>query len=224
MRNFLVIIFIAALVFGGIFYIAKSKSSPQTSIDGSTDVGQENSQLLGAAVDVDTLVGDARNSKGDSLAKVTIVEFSDFQCPYCKIASEEINTILPQYKDVRFVFRQFPLSSHPLAQKAAEAAEAAGAQNKDKFWEMHDKIFSNQSSLTEDSFEKFATELGLNVNQFKQDLSSGKYKDLTTKDYQDGIKVGVQGTPSFYINGKKINLTSFNDLKTAIDKELAGNN
>jgi len=222
MRNFLAIIFIAALAFGGILFFARGKTSPQTSIDGSIDATGNNATTASQAVDAKTLLGTKRNTKGNLNAKVTLVEFSDYQCPYCKVANEEINKLLDKYNDkVLFVYRHFPLTMHPLSQKAAEAAEAAGAQGKDKFWAMHDKIFTNQSSLSEDSFEKFASEIGLDVEKFKQDFKSTKYTDLVTGDLQDGETLKIQGTPTFFVNNKQVQLSNFNDLENYINKELS---
>ena len=219
MRTFLAIAIVIVLAVGGIIYFSHAKSSPQTSIDGTTDVGNQNSLDNSKPVDQKTLLGDLRNAQGKANAPVTITEFSDYQCPYCKTANEEMKKVLAKYGDkIRFAYRHFPLQTHPLSRQAAQAAEAAGAQG--KFWQMHDKIFDNQDSLTADSFEKFAGEIGLNIDQFRKDVVAQKYVDLVNKDYQDGITLQVQGTPTFYVNGRLVQLSSFSDLYGYIDAAL----
>src|SRR3989344_844853 len=148
---------------------------------------------------------------GDENAPVTIVEFSDFQCPFCKSLFDET---LPQIKKefidsgkVKFYYRHFPLSSiHPNAQKAAEASECANDQG--KFWEYHDQLFNNQAdweSLSADEasakFEEYAGSVGLSANEFSDCLSSGKFADAVNEDLNDGTAAGVDGTPGTFING-----------------------
>src|SRR5690606_31096550 len=125
---------------------------------------------------------------GDADAKVTVVEFSDFQCPYCTRAAEVANKVKENYpKGVRFVFRQFPLSFHQDAHLAAQASLAAAAEG--KFWEYHDLLFENQKSLGRESLEKYAEQLGLNMATFKKALDEGTYKDAVDKDIELGGKV-----------------------------------
>ena len=161
---------------------------------------------------------------GDKNAKVTIIEFSDFECPFCgKFYDDAYKQINEQYiktGKVKIVFRDFPLSFHPNAHNAAEAAECADEQG--KFLEMHDKIFENQKALTKDDLKKYAKDLGLDQSKFDSCLDTGKYKQEVDKDLEDGSKVGVSGTPSFFING--ISLTGaqpFEAFKEIIDAELA---
>ncbi len=142
--------------------------------------------------------------RGPASAKVTIVEFSDFQCPYCAKATGEVKQILNKYpKDVRFLFKQFPLDIHSQAAVAAEASLAAQAQG--KFWEMHDKLYANFRSITKDRILAWAQEMGLDVTRFKTDLDSHKYLARVTAEEKQGEDAGVVGTPTFYINGKKLN-------------------
>jgi protein-disulfide isomerase len=219
MRGFFSIIIIIVVIVGAIMFFSRGEASPQTSVDGTTDVGTNNTGLSQTEVDQTKLVGDARNFKGGDNATVTIVEFSDFQCPYCQLASSEVKALSEKYGDkIKIVFRHFALDYHEYAQMAAEATEAAGAQG--KFWEMHYKIYDNQDSLSENSFVKFAQELNLDVDKFKQELESGKYTAIVKKDRQDGNDIGVNGTPSFYINNKKANISNFTDLEEIIDQEL----
>ncbi|MCA9695651.1 MAG: thioredoxin domain-containing protein, partial [Myxococcales bacterium] len=136
---------------------------------------------------------------------VTIVEFSDFQCPYCQKFTDNLKELLddPAYKDdVRVVFKQFPLDMHKDARAAAEAALAAGAQG--KFWEMHDILFNpkNRSKMSRADLEGYAADLGLDVGAFTKALDSGAFKAKVDADLEQGKKFGVRGTPSFVINGK----------------------
>jgi protein-disulfide isomerase len=139
--------------------------------------------------------------KGSSSAEITIVEFSDFECPFCgKFVSETLPQIEEQYVDtgkVKLVYRDFPLSFHENAQKTAEAAECADDQG--KFWEYHDIIFENQNSLGTSDLEQYAADLGLNTEEFNSCLSSNKHSDEVLKDSQDGQNYGVTGTPTFFI-------------------------
>lgn len=156
---------------------------------------------------------------GPADAKVTVVEFSDFQCPYCTRAAEVTNQIKEKYDNVRFVFRQFPLSFHKEAHLAAQAALAAGAQG--KFWEYHDLLFENQKSLDRASLEKYAEQLGLDMAQFKKALDEGTYKDDVDADIALGTKVAVSGTPTMFINGERVqNATDFASVSAQIDEAL----
>lgn len=140
---------------------------------------------------------------GNANAPVTIIEFSDFECPFCgKFYTETLPSIKENYIDigkVKLVFRDFPLPFHPDAQKAAEAAECAGEQN--KYWEMHDKIFENQNALSVANLKQYAKGMGLDSAQFNACLDSGKMASEVQKDLADGQGYGVSGTPTFFING-----------------------
>src|SRR3989338_7721986 len=163
--------------------------------------------------------------KGDPNAPVEIIEFSDFQCPFCsRFYSDTLPQIQKEYIDtgkVKLIYRDFPLSSiHPQATPAAEAAECAKEQG--KFWEFHDKLFENQASLSTASYKQWAQELGLNTQQFNDCVDKRKYQSEVTKDYQDGQAAGVTGTPSFFVNGINIRgAQPFSAFKTIIDQELA---
>ncbi len=160
-------------------------------------------------------------SFGPATAKVTIVEWSDFQCPYCSRAVPVIKQIKDTYKDsVRVVFRHQPLRSiHPQAEIAAEASMAAHEQG--KFWEMHDVLFENARQLDRASLESYAQKVGLDMNKFKAALDSGKYKARIDADSKAGIAYGAGGTPTFFINGRKQIGANFAQMKTLIDAELA---
>lgn len=173
--------------------------------------------------DAATVLGDARFSKGKTDAKITIVEFSDLQCPACKAAQPLVDEILKEASDsARFVYRQYPLRTvHKNAFIAAKAAEAAGVQG--KFWEMHDKLFETQSDWEEDAdptshFEGYAKDLSLNVDQWNKDFQDKDLETHITKDEQDGNTLGVNATPTFFVNNIK---TDVSDLKNTVDTLLA---
>jgi len=161
-------------------------------------------------------------SFGPADAKVTIVEFSDFECPFCSRAAEATTKLKEKYGDkVRFVFRQFPLSFHKNAHLAAEAALAAHAQG--KFWEFHDKLFANQQKLDRESLEGFAKELGLNVPTFKKALDSKAHVATVDAEMKLGEEVAVQGTPTMFLNGARIaDPTNFETISQQIEKALGG--
>jgi protein-disulfide isomerase len=157
--------------------------------------------------------------KGNKNALITVVEFSDFQCPYCARLQPTLREVLKAYpEEVKLVYKDFPLSFHKQAKNAAKAARAAGEQG--KYWEMHDLIFENYSTLTEDKFKEFAAKLNLEVNKFNVDFSNNKYDNLIQKDINLGRKVGVGGTPTLFMNGKRMKSRSFSDFKEAIEGYL----
>jgi protein-disulfide isomerase len=159
--------------------------------------------------------------RGSKDAKITIVEFSDFQCPFCSRVTPTIAKIEEAYgKDVRVVWRNLPLPFHQNAQLAAEAAMAANDQG--KFWQMHDKLFGNQQALQRPDLEKYAQEIGLDMKKFKEALDTGKFTQRVKDDAQYGSKVGARGTPSFFINGKSFSgAQPFDNFKQVIDAEIA---
>jgi protein-disulfide isomerase len=160
-------------------------------------------------------------ARGPAGAKVTIVEFSDFQCPYCARARPVLEQVMKQYgSDVRLVFRDFPLSFHDNAAKAAEAGHCADEQG--RFWAMHDWMFENQSKLTVSELKDAAPGLGIDRKKFDQCLDSGKYGDVVTQNERDGEKAGVSGTPAFFIDGEMLSgAQPFEKFKAAIDRALA---
>jgi protein-disulfide isomerase len=141
------------------------------------------------------------HSAGPEDAPVTLVEFGDYECPHCGAAHpivQEIQRILGP--SLRFVFRNFPLRRlHPHAERAAEAAEAAGAQ--DGFWGMHDLLFENQDALEDPDLLRYTAALNLDVKRFATELAAGLYADRVRRDFRSGVKSGVNGTPTFFING-----------------------
>ena len=159
--------------------------------------------------------------KGPTSAPVTIVEFSDFQCPYCSRAEAAIKQVLEKYQGkVRFVYRDYPLSFHPFAEKAAEAAQCANEQG--KFWEFHDALYADQAKLSVPDMEATASRLGLNADKFKSCVESGKFTAEVTKDVADATKAGVNSTPSFFINGiAVVGAQGPEAFSEVIDRELA---
>lgn len=165
----------------------------------NTELSGDAPELVEVSVDGDPVLGDAN-------APVTVVEFSDFQCPFCKKAHDEA---LKQVKDnyvktgkVKLVFRDFPLEIHPEAETAALAAECAHEQG--KFWEYHDVLFENQASLSDANYKKWAEDLGFDTEQFNKCYKSLKYLDEVRKDMSEGQSYGVSGTPAFFVNGKLV--------------------
>jgi len=160
-------------------------------------------------------------SFGPEAAKVQIVEFSDFQCPYCSAAAETVKRVREQYADkVHFVFRQFPLSFHANARIAAQAALAAHAQG--KFWPMHDRLFEHQDALDRASLEGYAKDVGLDVVAFKKSLDESTGNTTLEADIALGKKAGVDGTPSMFIDGKRVeNPTDYDSVVPMIDAALA---
>jgi len=158
--------------------------------------------------------------KGAKDAPVTIVQFSDFQCPFCSRVEPTVAKVMDEYKGkVRVVWRDLPLPFHPNAMPAAIAARAAGEQG--KFWEMHDKIFADQAHMDRATYEKYAGELGLNMGKFKAALDANKGKEAIEADSAAGGKIGARGTPAFFINGKFLSgAQPFESFKAKIDEEL----
>jgi protein-disulfide isomerase len=161
-------------------------------------------------------------ARGDANAPVTIIEFSDFQCPYCGTVEPTIEQVMTDYAGkVKLYFKNFPLSFHEFAQKAAEAAECAGDQG--KYWEMHDQLFADQSALAVSDLKGYAQKLGLDTAKFNSCLDTGAKASVVEADFNDGSANGVSGTPAFFINGKMIvGAQPYSAFKTAIDAALAG--
>jgi len=157
---------------------------------------------------------------GGENADVVIIEFSDFECPYCERGAETIGQLLDEYgNDIKVVFRDFPLSFHANAHAAAEAAECAEEQ--DMFWEMHDMIFANQADLSNTALKGFATELGLDTEEFNECLDSGAMSAEVDADFAAGASYGVQGTPAFFINGELLTgAQPVENFRAVIDKYL----
>src|SRR5262245_40293992 len=164
-------------------------------------------------------VGDAP-TKGSKQPKVTIIEFSDFQCPFCSRVNGTLDQVLKEFgNDVSLSFRHNPLPFHNNAMPAALASEAAREQG--KFWEMHDKLFANQQALDRPALEKYASELGLDMNKFKSALDKEKNKERIKKDLDDAANFGARGTPNFFINGRNFRgAQPIDAFKEVINEEI----
>lgn len=159
-------------------------------------------------------------SKGPADAPVQIVEYSEYQCPFCSRVGPTLEQVVSTYGDrVRIVFRDFPLPMHPQAPLAAEAALCAGALG--DYWAYHDKLFANQQQLERPALERYATELGLDAEKFKACLDGGEYRDDVQADMARGKELGVTGTPAFFINGRFISgAQPFESFAQIINEEL----
>lgn len=172
---------------------------------------------------VDIVVTDDDHVRGPKDAKITILEWSDFQCPFCERFSNDVNKILADYpNDVRQVYRHFPIDSiHPQARLAAEASECAAEQG--KFWEYHDELFANQTSIAGGAsyLKGVAGKLGLNQGNFDKCLDSKKYAGKVDAQYQEGIAAGVQGTPGSFLNGQSLGgALPYDAMKAQIESML----
>lgn len=157
-------------------------------------------------------------SKGDPKAPITIVEFSDFQCPHCKDAAPVLKQLLAEFPQVRLVFMNYPISAmHPQAANAAAAAIAAGKQ--DKFWAYHDKLFENQANLSPAELLRFAQELKLDVKKFQTDMEAARAR--VKAERAQGEKADLQATPSIYVNCRKVENSNIETLRSHIQWELA---
>ena len=174
-------------------------------------------KLLDAAVSIPVAGAPVQ---GPDNAAITLVEFSDFQCPYCAKAIKELDAVLKAYPtQVKLIFKQFPLDSHGQALGAAEAAIAAHQQG--KFWQMHDALFASRTNLARPSLLAIAGKLGLDMKKFTADLDSPATRKIVDKDEQDGEKAGVEGTPTVFINGQRYNGSLEPEaMKGVIDAEL----
>ena len=206
---------------------APAAAAPGSQTGETSAQGQPTPQArVNATADDDAFLGPAD-------APVTIIEFADFQCPFCKrFRDETLDQILQTYEGrVRFVYRDFPLTSiHQWAQTAAEASECADEQ--DMFWPYHDLMLANQTALNQQlqvdglsgvvgTFKSYAGQLGLDTAAFNDCLDSGKYRQEVQKDYTDGIAAGVTGTPGFFINGLEVKgAQPFAAFQSAIDTAL----
>jgi len=159
--------------------------------------------------------------KGSEKARVTIVKFEDFHCPFCKQAQPTFNELLSRYNgQVRLVHKDLPLDSlHPRARQAAEAARCAYEQG--KFWEYHDKLYANSPKASADDLKSYAKEVGLNVDSFDRCFASGKYKEVVQQDLNEGAQLGLTGTPTIFINGREIpGNQPLKAFEAIIDEEL----
>jgi len=166
-------------------------------------------------------VGERDWIKGPEDARITLVEYGDFECPQCGKAYPSVNGLLEEFPDdIRLVFRHFPLKTiHDNAENAALAAEAAGHQG--KFWEMHSMLFENRLDLELDNILSYGKQIGLDSEKFEQDIVEKSYSKKVTEDFRSGVRSGVNGTPTFFINGDRYNGLFYKwDMIEAIKKYL----
>ena len=178
-------------------------SKISSSITGQASVGNVNTSVRSSIPQLETADDPFL---GPEQANVIVVQFIDYQCPFCKQAFSPMRELALEYKDrVKFIVRDFPLSDiHPQAQGAAEAAGCAQAQGMEKYWVYHDKLYLNQDALSNDIFTTLAGQAGLDRAQFSACLASGERKAEVAEDYQDGAAAGVRGTPTYFINGRMV--------------------
>jgi protein-disulfide isomerase len=159
-------------------------------------------------------------SRGSSSAPIELIEFADFQCPYCQAVSPTLKRVLDTYGDrIRFVYRNFPLANHPQARPAAEAAQCANEQG--KFWPFHDRLFGEPGKLSDEDLKKTAAALGMDAAQFNKCVDERKYRTIVETDTRAGTDAGVTGTPAFFVNGRLLSgAQPFDVFKRVIDDEL----
>jgi protein-disulfide isomerase len=218
-KQVLILVGLAIVIIGGgVLLMWKSGSLNSSS----------NSPANQPLADAGKLQRDNSHMTGKAGAKVTVVEFGDYQCPACAAAYPILKQVLEQQyagnPDVNFVFRNFPLHQHPNAVPAAEAAEAAGEQG--KYWEMHDLLYEHQSDWDVQvnptgTFVSYAQQLGLDANKFQADIEAKKFAAFIDADQQDGTALQVNATPTLYFNGEKLpGIPSAQELQQKIDAAL----
>lgn len=216
-----IVVVTLVLITGGVVLFSGRGATPQVSqnsVSGSLLIPQGDYETSG--------ITNGNYLQASTSAKVTVVEFGDYECPACGAYHPFVKQLLTDFAGkLNYVFRNYPLSQHLNAPIASQAVEAAGLQG--KFWQMHDKIFETQNdwaNLSDPSplFIGYAKDLGLNVNQFTSDLNSQKVKDKISSDTNDGNTVGITETPTLYLNAEKITLNgSYNQLKNLVQASLS---
>ncbi len=195
----------------------KSEADAIAAAEGSKYAHVQQPRLLEDPVAIPTGGSPVRGAQN---APVTLVEFSDFQCPYCVAAVPELEAVLKAYpKQVKLIFKQYPLETH--SQAALAAAAAVAAQKQGKFWEMHDAMFAAHDDLSRDNLLALAQKNGLDLKRFQEDLDSTEVKEAITRDVQDGDQAGVSGTPTLFIDGQHYNgPIELEALKPLLDAEV----
>lgn len=209
-KRFVIVLLVCVLGLVGVYVATSKKDSTGGGGSGKSDTSKLSNHVF-----------------GENAKKVTLVEYGDFQCPACGSYFPILKQLKTKYeKDIQFQFRNFPLSQiHQNARASSRAAEAAAKQG--KFWEMHDILYDQQQSWSSNSnvvpiFEGFAKQLGLNVEQYKTDYAGTEVNDIINADYAEGVKLGVNSTPTFILQGKKIekNPQSYDDFAKLIDEAI----
>jgi protein-disulfide isomerase len=220
-------------IIGGSFFVANSLDRATAQLELATEMLEDlplavaagpnarpkRPQRPDAGKEYEVEIGSAPTRGGEDAA-VTIVEWSDFQCPFCNRVSPTLVQIREEYGDrVRFVFKHMPLSIHPQAAGAHAAAEAAHRQG--RFWDMHDRLFENQRDLRVETLAGYAIEMGLDMDQYKSDVEGEEVAKRISDDLAQAQKLGVTGTPSFFINGRFLSgAQPFANFKRYIDEAL----
>ncbi|HPG25526.1 MAG: thioredoxin domain-containing protein [Spirochaetaceae bacterium] len=223
---------ISLSIIGGSFFVASSLDRATAQIeqataalenlpgDGAPSAGRPRPARPDAERKYEVEIGEAP-VRGNPKAAVTVVEWSDFQCPFCNRVTPTLAQIQQEYGDrVRIAFKHMPLSIHPQAPAAHAAAEAAHRQG--RFWEMHDLIFENQRDLSPETFEGYAEKLGLDLERFRRDVAAADVKKRLDEDMRQASALGITGTPAFFINGRYLSgAQPFANFKRLIDEVLA---
>lgn len=217
-KQFIAIVIVVVLGLFGIFYFTKDDAqAPASGGNTSSSASEEGSN----------------NTIGENKKNVVLLEYGDYQCPACGAYYTVVKQVIEKYKeDIKFQFKNFPLQQiHPNARAASRAAEAAGKQN--KFWEMHDLLYEQQSTWKQSTavngiFESYAKQLNLNIEQYKKDFASEEVNNIINADFSAGTKAGVNSTPTFFLQGKKIeeapqDLEGFSKLIDQAIKESSNN-
>ncbi|MCB2141293.1 DsbA family protein [bacterium] len=202
------------VMFGGVWFVSRLFNDPASSSNGSIPVSEDKKQLLEVVSD--------DHIKGNKEASVTLVEYLDFECEACRAYYPMVKQLAEEFNDdIRVVNRYFPLPGHKNSMTAALAVEAASRQG--KYWEMHDKLYEEQINWGERKsadptiFENYAKDIGLNMEQYKNDLTDKELKSRVNRDKNSGTRLGVSGTPTFFLNGEKIpNPKSAEDFRNFI--------
>lgn len=214
------IVISAFIIVGGILFTG---GLPDTSRGTAGNV-QPTNNVVPSGGNIDIEVSDSDHIRGNPSAKVTLVEFSDFECPFCQRFHPSVVQALEEYgDDLRWVYKHFPLTQiHPQAFPAAEASECVWEQKGDDgFWEFTDAMFNNQGSLGLELYQSTARSIGVNMNQFDSCVSSRRYQDKVQADLDLGTKFGVTGTPASYVNGVPVRgAVPYEQLKAIIDAQL----
>lgn len=209
---------VAGLIIAGAVIFTNSSKAPEAPTVAKVSDTQETGKKDLSNSGPDIQVSGKDHIRGKIDAPITIVEFSDFQCPFCQRFHPTMQQVLDEYpNDVRWVYKHFPLDSiHPQARPTAEASECASEQG--KFWEFADAMFENQSKLGKNFYSETAQNLGLDESQFESCVDSRKYKDRVDNDYKEGLSLGVRGTPTSFANGQTIpGAVPYSQVKSIIE-------
>ena len=222
-RRWFVALVILLLILFGLKIFSRSNRDASVSID-SSGFSASGAKHVGTPVDISRLIRDNEHSLGSPDAKVQIIEFGDFQCPYSAEAFSIIRRLTVDYGDrINFVYRHFPLDSiHDRARATAEASECAREQG--KFWPYHDRLFQYQNAFSDSDLRAHADAIGLDAGKFDLCLKDGRYKSVVERDVADARALDVIGTPTWYVNGQRVEgVIAEDNFRKAIDAMLRNN-